>query len=620
MTFPGRIKHVLSFLSLVILPCFMGGTIHFTDVTQVYGVRGYNYYGGHGVSWIDVNGDGLLDIYVKNVAGSIYDVPNNLFINYGSFFVEEAAARGVTDAYGFGTHGAVFADYDNDKDFDLFSTTTYGYTTAHNHLYRNDGTGFFTDVTSHLQPAQTENVEPRGVAAADFNKDGYIDFYFSNPVDNTDPSRIFPPTHKNNFYMNNGDGTFFAEHRGIDWIGFTQGVSAVDVDGDGDIDLAEARWKPPSTIYLNDGTGRFQDAGAALGLPQIEGKRDNGMTFGDLNTNGRLDLAVVGAGRVRLYRQVLSGRFNWYQTIDLTRSPEPFHACFGDFDHDGDLDLYVSGEHVYENDGTGLFTRILENISGLLPSLNMLDPRGSALGDFDNDGDLDIYVADADSFNVLLRNDLNDSNWIQVKVTDNTKGVGGFGTKLDLYQAGHVDDPQFLRGHRQIQGEYGYVGQDMPTVHFGAPSSLLYDLKITFLDGKTKVVENVHTGQKIQVRYSFIYPPLNLQAQVIQNNALFYREHLIVLSWQANPENVDIQKYRVYAVESGKRTLLSEVDAATLSYTLRHVDETKTYQFEVAAVDSSNEEGDAATVTVGGGTSSPPIFLRRFFSSLNRRD
>jgi hypothetical protein len=592
-------KRFLFLLGLAGLSSLTGGAIHFTDVSLAFSARGSGYFGGHGVSWIDVNGDGLLDIYVKNAAGwGLYDVPNNLLINYGTYFADEAVVRGVKDAYGLGTHGAVLADYDNDLDFDLFSTTTFsGASQARNHLYMNDGMGFFTDVTSVISPAQTEDTEARGVAAADFDGDGHIDFYFSNPVDNTDYRKLFPPVYKNSFLMNDGDGTFTATNRGIAWSCFTQGVSAVDVDGDGDIDLAEARWEmAPSTIYLNDGSGYFADTGASLGLPQTAGVRDNGMTFADIDTDGRLDLAIIGAGRVNIYKQS-GGQFIWSQTLTVTGQPAGFHVCIGDFDHDGDLDLYVSGGNVYENDGTGLFTELLASVTGLQPSLNTLDPRGSALADFDNDGDLDIYVTDADYYNVLLQNDLNDANWIKVKVWDQTGGVGGIGTKLDLYVAGHANESAYLRGHREIQGEYGYLGQNMPAVHFGAPSPP-YDLKVTFADGTVRTFTGLTSGQTFQALYPSVQAPLNLTGERKINKALFYWESLIILNWQQNPANENIFKYRIYEVDNSTKILLDEVEGDTFSYMLRQADKNRTYVLEVRAVNSLLIEGKAATVIV----------------------
>jgi hypothetical protein len=599
MIFRRNKKYMIIFLCFFVLPLMSFGDIRFRDVTNQYNVGGYSIFGGHGICWVDVNGDERLDIYVKNAAGSIYHVSNNLFINYGDFFVEEAAPRGVTDAYGLGTHGAVFADIDNDEDFDLFSTTTFDRTPAHNHIYQNDTDGYFSDITNTITPPQEINTSARGVAAADFDDDGDTDFFFSNALPNTDPynPNPFPPKQTRNFYVNNGDGTFTARFRGIYWTGFVQGVMAIDIDGDGDIDLAEAKWTPPSTIYLNDGRGRFTDSGDVMGLPQTLGVRDGGMTFGDIDNDGDLDLAVIGPGKVDIYKNT-DNYFEWKQMISPESSSGGAHVCLGDFDHDCDLDLYISGGDVYENDGTGLFMLVLRSDSGLGPSLATLDPRGSALGDFDSDGDLDIFISDADHYNVLLRNDQNDANWIQVDITDQNGAAGGIGTKLDLYVAGHLDEPSFLRGHREVHGEYGYLGQDMPTVHFGAPSGENYDLKVTFVDGVEYVVENITPGQKIHAMYPVIHAPLNFRGSRHENRSLFFRESLIMLGWDENPENENIQGYRLYEIVGEQRTLLTETDAATFSHMIRNADNDRQYRFALTAFEPDGTEGEAAHLII----------------------
>ncbi|NIM90314.1 MAG: hypothetical protein GTO17_05120 [Candidatus Aminicenantes bacterium] len=594
----------LSLLSLLCYALSVYGEIRFTNATSRFGVKGYSYFGDHGVSWVDVNGDGKLDIYVKNVGApkGPLELDNNLFINYGSYFQEEAVQRGVADGYAIGTHGAVFADLDNDQDFDLFSSTTYdGISPAYNHLYRNDGTGYFEDITANISPPQDVDNSTRGVAAADFDGDGDIDFFYSNPLSDSAWNRTtpLPPKNLKNFYLNSGDGTFTNEYRGIKWTGFVQGVAAVDIDGDGDIDIAEAKWAPVSTIYLNDGTGHFRDAGAEMGLPQTIDFRNNGMIFADVDNDRDLDLAIIGSHRLDLYENS-DGYFTQYQTITNTGRTNRhygYHVCFGDFDHDGDLDLYVSGSHMYENDGQGIFSQILSENAGLNASVYTADPRGSALGDFDNDGDLDIYISDKRDYNVLLRNQQNDSNWIQVEVIDNSGSVGGIGTKLDLYSAGHLGQGQYLKGHREIHGEYGYLGQDMPTAHFGVSASAQYDLRATFPNGEVKIIRNITPGQKIQV--AFILAPLNLNGIRGENKTLFYRESVITLTWEANPGNENIIKYRIYLVdEAGLKTFLDEVYADTFSYIVRDVDRDQTYRFALTAVDQNEAEGAAAYTTV----------------------
>jgi hypothetical protein len=310
-------------------------------------------------------------------------------------------------------------------------------------------------------------------------------------------------------------------------------------------------------------------------------------------------LAIAGAGRIALYRNT-DNHYSLYRTILWDRPISGFHVSFGDFDNDTDLDLYLSGENVYENDGQGNFTVVPEAESGLEDSLTMLDPRGAALADFDGDGDLDIYVTDKRGYNRLFRNDLNNSDWIEAEIRSDPHGhVGGIGAKLDLYLAGHVGVPSYLKGHREMTGEYGYLGQDMPIAHFGAPAAegAKYDLRVTFLDGTQRLYSGLTPGQKVQV--ATISPPLNLRGEKIENKALFYRETLIELTWGPNPLNDDVQKHKVYELNQGQN-LLAELPANQFSYTLRNTDKTKVYRFAVTAVDSQSLESEPATITVNG--------------------
>jgi len=591
-------------VGLIGTAAFSFGQIHFTEVSARFGVRGYPEFGGQGVSWVDVNRDGRIDIFVKNRGTeSLPDVPDILYINYGDYFMDEAGSRGVADAYPYGTHGAVFVDIDGDQDFDLFASTAYGgVSPAYNHLYRNNGNGFFEDLTSSIIPAQTTDLSTRGVAAADFDGDGDIDLYFSNPLPDPDPFNPFPspPESLPNFYINNGNGTFTPDFRGIVWTGFTQGVTTGDYDGDGDIDIAQAMWGPPSTIFRNDGGGHFMDVGIQVGLPAGYGRFDNGIVWADLDKDADLDLAIVGTGRIDLYKNT-AGSYSAYQVIRWTRPIEGFQVSFGDFDNDTDLDLYLSGENVYENEGEGNFTLVPAEESGLAASLSIAEPRGCALADFDGDGDLDIYVTNETGPNRLFRNDLNNPDWITAEILIDTGGhVGGIGAKFDLYEAGQVGVPASLKGHREITGEYGYLGQDSPIVHFGAPAAggAKYDLLVTFQDGTRRVYGGLTPGQKVEV--ASVAPPLNLNFKKIENKALFFRETLIEITWEPNPLNDDVEHYRVYELDQGQ-SLLAELSASDFSYTLRNIDKDKVYRFAVTAVDSLGQESEPAVTDGNAG-------------------
>ncbi|MFW6124435.1 MAG: ASPIC/UnbV domain-containing protein, partial [Acidobacteriota bacterium] len=210
----------------------------------------------------------------------------------------------------------------------------------------------------------------------------------------------------------------------------------------------------------------------------------------------------------------------------------------------------------------------------------------------------DIYITDRIGYNVLLRNDIDDSNWIQVEIlSDQTGGAGGLGTKIWLYEAGHIGEPEFLKGFREVTGEYGYLAQDMPTVHFGAPQALEYDIKIEFLDGKQRIISDITPGQKIQTAY--ILPPVNLSGQRELNKALFYYENIIQLTWNANPENENIVKYRIYKIDPWRKfEYMDEVNSDFFIYNVRNTSSSSEYTFAVTGVNSSGIEGAPAYITV----------------------
>jgi hypothetical protein len=608
-----RLKLAAVFALGVLMPSWLdAGIIRFTEVSRQYQVRGYPYFGGRGCGWVDVNHDGRLDLFVKNEqqTGTPLNVNDILYINYGSYFVDEAIARGISDGYAGGTCGAVFAPlFGALRNFDAFVTTTYaGVHPAPDRLYRNLGNGFFEDATSSIVPAQTIDHVARGLAVGDFDKDGDLDLYYSNPLPDPFDPKLYPPLALPNFLINNGRGTFTPMYRGIDWSTVVDGVAAADVDGDGDIDIAEARWAAPSTIYLNDGFGNFRDAGLDWKLPQdyTSSTQKHGVSFGDIDNDGLMDLAIVGDRAVYLYKNKVD-HFLLSQTIYTSRTTSQgnvagYQVAFGDFDQDGYLDMYFGGENIYHNDGTGLMIPVPAAVSGMAGSFAAVDPRGIGLGDFDGDGDLDIYLTDAKGPNLLFRNDVDNADWLQVEiVSDHLGAVAGFGSKVDLYAAGHLGQKAYLRGHREIQGEYGFCGQDQPIAHFGAPSAggTRYDILVTFLDGRAKSILNVTPGQKIQV--AAIFPPTDFEVKRVENKALFYRELIFELSWAANPLDLRVAKYRIYDVTEAQ-TLIVEVPETQLAYTLRNMDKTKAYRFALTAVDDGGSESEPVYSTSSPGS------------------
>ncbi|MBN1559030.1 Ig-like domain-containing protein [candidate division KSB1 bacterium] len=480
----------------------------------------------------DINNDGRPDIYISNAVRYANKLAETLYISIpGGKYQENDQARGVSDNYGWtGSHGICFVDYDNDGDYDIFNATT----DDRNRLYQNDGNGFFADVTDAAQLPLNRTVFPgfdsepygygtRGVVAFDANNDGFMDLLGVNwgPAENRydlNVAIVIPPQ-PNEFYLNKGDGTFLTiENSGLthppntSYMG-TQGVTAADVDNDGDMDILIVHRNYTSItedgrvindfnrevqvfnqLMINDGHGNFTNESVERGLDDAWNDA-NGATFADFDNDGDLDLFVPPKDKSRTYLTAYQNDGNGYfrnisKTLQIPQAG--FSTFFLDADNDTDLDIIVtrtrSVSSFYENVGGGVYQEI-KNAGVEIPSV---DPRGGAVGDIDDDGDLDLYIADAnkDAYpiysNRLFRNDQKTGNhWLKITGRGPGGDMGGFGTKIWVFERGFMDDMSRLLGYRQVINAYGYLCQDDPVQHFGLGMRDSVDVKVQLLDGTT---------------------------------------------------------------------------------------------------------------------------------------
>ena len=472
------------FLLLLGAEAFADGPFRFTNVTASARFFSLPNHGGHGVQWADATGDGLADAYVTNIFAPNEDRPELFFVNQGGgAFSERALQAGVADDGFFErlseeSHAAVFADFDNDGDYDLFNAHTW---TGNHKLYRNDGAGNYLDVTAN-SGIEIDNREPRGVAAGDVDGDGILDLVVS-AWENAPPQ----------LYIGDGGlrfrrGTQFGRRAAKLAI---QGLMLVDFDGDNDLDLALTGHAPvqdsigPLALYANDGRGNFVDVTEASGIRFGDvGGSINGWSFGDLDGDADLDAIVVAKARSRVYLNDGGGRFRFHQSIPRGN----FTAALADFDHDGDLDIYIGGtEAIFANDGHGGFNA--HQGVGIVGVGN--DGRGTAVADFDGDGDLDVAVASKRGPNTLFRNDTNDTNWLRVELVGPNGQAGAFGAKVYVYDSRHVDEPAHLRGYREARGATGYCSQNEPVLHFGVEGGRAYEVKAVFPDGTFFIAKGV---------------------------------------------------------------------------------------------------------------------------------
>ncbi|MDM3870828.1 CRTAC1 family protein [Porticoccus sp. W117] len=282
-----------------------------------------------------------------------------------------------------GAQSVSWADYDNDGDLDLAVT----FKNRPNRLYKNND-GEFTDVAG--QVGWHRNVDDARVLAwGDYNGDGHLDLYVGYGKDTKTRNRL---------YRNNGDGKLFtdvAAEVGLDLTGTTRQSSWVDYDNDGDLDIYICMRDRYNYLFRND-AGKFTDVSRSSGLR--DPRRSVGAVWFDMDSDGDLDvfLANQNGDRDGFYRND-NGRFtDIAASLDMDRPRRPLNVGstgvgVADYDNDGDLDLFVAtyaNNLLYRNDGGGQFVEVAAS-QGLDGDFHGV---GVDWGDYDNDGRIDLYV------------------------------------------------------------------------------------------------------------------------------------------------------------------------------------------------------------------------------------
>lgn len=480
--------------------------IRFTNQTASSGFVSLADLGGHGIQVADVDGDGWLDVYVTHIFDPMQNRPNLLFHNLGQSpprFEERGLEAGVADDGFFlvtkedGTmeevseesHAAVFADFDNDGDLDLFSAHTWS---GHHRLYRNEGGLRFVDV-SESAGIDVRALGARGVGAADLDGNGFLDVVVTG-------WQGFIP----NVYMNLGSLRF--ERRRLSGDASSefanQGLSLVDVNQDSrpDVALTSFEYVPgagagPIAILANE-SPRFVELTEFAGLEYEQTTSDfrgtNGFSFQDIDNDGDLDVLITGFHGSKLYRNNGEGRFHLLQRFEGVR----YTGAFGDVDNDGDLDLYLAGDDgIYVNDGDGGMS--FEADVGLTGVGE--DARSAVFADMDNDGSLDLLVASKQGPNTFFRNDGSGPGWLKVSLRGPSGERGAVGARVALYEAGRLGDPDGLVGYRVVQSTTGYCSQDPSVLHFGLGAGTSFDVRVEFPDGTVVTQTGLGPGQVVEL-------------------------------------------------------------------------------------------------------------------------
>ena len=491
--------------------------------------------GGGGVIF-DYDNDGWPDLLLVN-GGSFVDpkaaaeARHALYRNNGDgTFTDMTGASGIgVSGYGM---GACAADYDNDGWSDLYITSV-----GVNRLYRNTGTGRFEDVTGEAGTGYP--LWSAGCAFGDIDNDGDLDLYVANYTDfsvennkycgDFDDERLYcSPVVYNPLtdvlYRNNGDGTFTdaSDEAGISVSdAYGLGVVFSDYDADGWIDIYVANDGQLNFLFHNRGSGVFEERGLLAGVSvSSDGQPQAGMgtDIADMNGDGLPDIVVTNLDREAhsLYKNLGDGLFA-DATFDsgVGQATLPFvgfGTAFFDYDNDRDLDLAIANGGIFdnasrfrdtttweqrnlllENDGTGRFTD-RGPVSGEGFALEKVS-RALAVGDLDNDGDLDILIANNGQAADLLSNEGGNSrNALLVRTVGTESNRDGIGTRVKAWVG---DYPVMVR---EVRAGSSYLGQNDLRVHFGLGSASEADrIEVTWPSGVVDVLENVPANHVLTV-------------------------------------------------------------------------------------------------------------------------
>jgi hypothetical protein len=486
-----RVQHALDFgfygsYALRVTDNGTGGS--FTDVAATQGVAHAGNY--RGVAWGDVDADGKSDLFIANLGGVAV-----LDRNKGGSFVDRASAWGVVVPVN--SEAGAFCDYDKDGDLDLF-VSSIGPTALFRNRRADTGDTTFVDATAAAGMARSMN--GRSAVWGDADRDGWADLFV---CDASGASVLF---------RNLGNGTFsdVTAAKGLAGLGACWAAAWCDYDHDGDDDLFVVLHDRPCKLMKNrlreTGTYGFDDVTGTAGVPA--GVAASSCDWGDFDGDGWMDLYVTDSGGANfLYRNQGDGTFV-DQGLDrgVRRNYVTTCGMWADYDNDQDLDLFVG---VLTQGGLAGTNQLYENVGDhytALPALAVsLVTRAAAWGDFDNDLDLDLYLAiGTGGVNQLLRNNTANHHALSVSLLGRTSNRDGFGATVRVLANGRMQ-------YRLVSGGSGFGSQNSIPVEFGLGAATSADsLVVDWPSGKRSVLTTLSSGPYLVDEASAVDAPAPL--------------------------------------------------------------------------------------------------------------
>jgi hypothetical protein len=514
--------------------------IQFTNVTRSSGITFKHFKGNNGISInreefgpgvcvADFDGDGWQDIYFvngKDLYGRGTSAVNALYRNnHDGTFTDVTEKAGVPGT-GYGL-GCVWGDFDNDGFPDLF-VTQYG----KNVLYRNNGNGTFTDITDKARVGGLESgAFHSGATFFDYDRDGWLDLYVGSYVDLGDKlycklgevlSSCAPSEYRGSpdaLYHNNHDGTFTNVTQAAGILqpnGKNLSVQAADYDNDGWPDLFVANDGLNAYLYHNEHNGTFKEVGLPAGMAvTARGTVMAAMciSLGDYDNDGHLDLYISDFQRSsdHLWHNDAKGFFDEVSDeagiTRPTRDVLSFGGGFLDYDNDGWLDLFIANGHVYpeveqatpgthykqinslfHNEGNGKFVEVGKSSGSGFE--NPYVGRGAAFADFDNDGFVDIVIANNGDAPLVLHNSGGNGNhFLNLKLVGKKSNRDAMGARVRVVSG-------TTSQLREIAGGGSYLSQSDLRANFGLGKAKRAEtVEITWPSGQRQTFRDVEADE-----------------------------------------------------------------------------------------------------------------------------
>ncbi len=506
------------------------GNLKFEDITQNAGIKKRTGF-DTGVSVADINNDGFLDIYISRGGfdQSENKFANMLYINNGDLtFTEKAEEFGLADTNR--TVQAIFFDFDNDNDLDVYLSNTPNvtgkskvlnlneiekspkalHTKGSDRLYKNDGKGQFIDVTeaSGIHYDIGFGLNP---IVGDINNDGWLDLYVCNDFNYPDL-----------VYINNKNGTF-SEKRDevVKHMSFnSMGSDFADINNDGYLDLMTLDMNPEdyvrskttmtmtsvskfnamvkngyhhqymhNMLQLNNGNGTFREISQLSGIANTDWSWS--LLSADFDLDGFNDIYITNG----VFRDVMD-RDVHNKTLEILRANKRRPT-------DSDLLSFTQmipqqklNNYFFKNNGDLTFKKVSEEWTTSVPTFS----NGAAYSDLDNDGDLDIVVNNINDEATILKNnasDLNKGDYLKIQIKGPLKNPFGLGTSLKLHYGNNKTQV------RELINTKGFLSTVSNTVHFGIPkNSKVNGLEVIWPDGKVQEIHDFKTNGILEISYS----------------------------------------------------------------------------------------------------------------------